>query len=809
MSDSKLNLVVQFTGIDKLSGGLKNLIGLGRSGSQALGALRREARDLKGELAKVQAELARGSGNITELAQRERELEAAIARSNQQLERQKRLLEIDATTDRVKAHGEALKEKGAKNMATGAGIGAAVFLLAKGAMDFNGELTDVGIKLGLNVQRTRVLGSEVMRAAEFSNQLPSNMLRAADALASAGVSATAIPSMLANIGKVGVATNSDLGDLALASASNMTNLGIAAEETGLALGVMAAAGKSGRFELKTMTQYFPALAARAGAFGQKGLAAVADLSAASQIAARAVGGNGEAAATNLENLLAKINTEETRKKFGKMGVDLKSEMDKALAQGMSPVEAISVITERTLKKNGGMSNLSLLFGDMQAQNALLPMIKDLEEFRIMRAQALRDAPLVMMDFARKSGDASIQLQAVTGGLQTAGIELGGAFLPHLVEMAKTVMVISRGVADWVREHPALTSALAQGVIYLATFNVGLGALRYAFGSILGPMATAWGWYKKFKLIGGIAGIVAKVVGAFRLLRSTIGMVSNTFRAVGALMLANPIVLAVVAIAAAAALIYVYWEPISAFFVGLWGRIKSVWSGVSAWFGQLWAGVKSTFSKYGVELLAGVFPMLGIPMLIYKHWGAISGFFRNVWSGIKSAASSGVSWFASLPGKFASFGAAMISGLVNALSPTALTNRLLSIARSGITAFKNFFGIKSPSRLFMEMGGHMTTGLGLGIDRGGNHPLRSMARLATGVAGAGALSLSGPAFAGSGTGPGAGAGLAARAPAQAAAPITINVYQQPGEDGQALADRIVEVLAKAQRKAALSTYGDDF
>ena len=63
--DNRLNLVVNFAekGLAQLNGGLKNLVGLGKSGSRALRDMAREGGSLKRQLADVRRELAGASGN--------------------------------------------------------------------------------------------------------------------------------------------------------------------------------------------------------------------------------------------------------------------------------------------------------------------------------------------------------------------------------------------------------------------------------------------------------------------------------------------------------------------------------------------------------------------------------------------------------------------------------------------------------------------------------------------------------------------------------------------------------------------------
>ncbi|MCC6478063.1 MAG: hypothetical protein IT552_02500 [Sphingomonadaceae bacterium] len=105
MSD-KLNLVVNFMGIDKLSGSMKNIMMSSKASARELKAMKDEARSLERELGKVRKELsagiAGGSGNLTELVQKERELTRAVAATNNQLqERGQRMARIQSIERRA------------------------------------------------------------------------------------------------------------------------------------------------------------------------------------------------------------------------------------------------------------------------------------------------------------------------------------------------------------------------------------------------------------------------------------------------------------------------------------------------------------------------------------------------------------------------------------------------------------------------------------------------------------------------------------------------------------------------------------
>lgn len=93
--DNKLNLMVNFMGVDKLSGSMKNIMMTSKSGGMALKGMKDEARKLETELKQVRKEISAGAGNMTQLINRERQLEAATKGANAKLDAQaKRLASI-------------------------------------------------------------------------------------------------------------------------------------------------------------------------------------------------------------------------------------------------------------------------------------------------------------------------------------------------------------------------------------------------------------------------------------------------------------------------------------------------------------------------------------------------------------------------------------------------------------------------------------------------------------------------------------------------------------------------------------------
>lgn len=739
MADNKLSLIVSFVGQDRLSGALRNIIGLGRTGTQALRPMFAEAKKLKTEMADLDREIEKATGNVTPLINRQRALADALARVNTQIERHKRISAIDSESSRIAARGQALRAQGASNVIGGASLAAPLIVAGSAALQFSSGLVDIQQKAELTNAETAQMARNILDAARAAHALPEDLRSGVDVLAGMGLDPREAVALIGPISRLGTAFKVDIADGANAAFSNLNNLKVPIGETSRALDVMAAAGKAGAFEVRDMAQYFPALTASARALGQQGVSAVADLSAALQIARRGTG-DSATAANNIQNLLSKINSKGTADAFRKnFGVDLPNALKRAYAEGKTPLEAIAEITQRAT--GGDLSKLSFAFEDMQAQGALRQLILDLGDYKKIRDQiSTGSAGTVDAAFRqREAQDASIAWQAFKGSASELAITLGTTVLPAGTRVLGVINGLLQGVSQWAQANPRLASGLTTLVTGLIAARIGFGALQYVLGAALGPFSSLWGVVMKWRALGSLAAVFPQVAAALGVLRTAALFLAQGVLRAGLLLLGNPLILAIVAIGLA---------------VGT------------------------------------------VAYLVYRNWDRIRAAFAQGWAWVQNTLSAAPGWLAGI-------GSAMMQGLLSAIDPFGLRNRLLEVARNGINAFKAFFGIRSPSRLFMAMGGHLTAGLALGIDQGGNAPLRAIGRVAGAVAGAGALSLAGPSLAAaSPTGGAAGA-------RGSAAPVTVNIYQQPGEDAEALADRVIRRLRAEQARTRRSSFQDDF
>ncbi|MFE2006423.1 phage tail tape measure protein [Pseudomonas guariconensis] len=340
--------------------------------------------------------------------------------------------------------------------------------------------------------------------------------------------------------------------------------------------------------------------------------------------------------------------------------------------------------------------------------------------------------------------------------------LGETLRPTLVELFESFNSVVSRVNDWVKTNPELAGQILKTVAGVAALAAGFGAVTLGMASFLGPFAMARYALTLFGIKGAGLGSVL-----FNLGKVALPIVGKAILFIGRALMMNPIGLAVTAIAGAAYLIYKNWEPIKAFFLGLWAEIKQGFAG----------------GLTGIATLILNFSPLG---LFYRAFAAVMNYF-------------GVD----MPAKFSDFGGMLLDGLVNGIKNKlgAVKDAISSVGDSTVGWFKEKLGIHSPSRVFAELGGFTMQGLEQGLVGGQGGPLGAVTAMAKQLAAAGAFTfgLGGPAIAMDNRPPLSPVPAAsARAAAAPLPPVTVNVYPSAGMNEQQLAQLVGQKVAEAMR-----------
>jgi hypothetical protein len=180
------------------------------------------------------------------------------------------------------------------------------------------------------------------------------------------------------------------------------------------------------------------------------------------------------------------------------------------------------------------------------------------------------------------------------------LQLGTQLLPVYVAALEKVVAITGALSRWAKVHPVLAKGLTVTAAALGVLLVGAGGLMVALGGILGPIGLI-----RFALGASSGGALtlAKALGGG--LVTAIRLVGTVIARVGLLMLANPILLVIAAIAGAAYLIWRNWDKIKPYLLRFWSWVsdkaaaaweamKAAWSAVKQFFGALWEAIKAPF-----------------------------------------------------------------------------------------------------------------------------------------------------------------------------------------------------------------------
>ena len=239
--------------------------------------------------------------------------------------------------------------------------------------------------------------------------------------------------------------------------------------------------------------------------------------------------------------------------------------------------------------------------------------------------------------------------------------------------------------------------------------------------------------------------------------------------------------------------------------------------------------------------AGRSMLIGIGYFLAQNLSAIITTLSGLWATVGSSVSTAIggmlstimsfnpvgilissimrAWPAlqALGGRFLEMGRHLLTGLVNGVlgGIPALVAAVMRAGGAVVTAFKNKLGIHSPSRVFAQLGDYTMQGLGIGLGRSARDPLRRMRTAASAITAAGAMAIGTGAMAAPtfDTAPTLGARPASAATA-APPPVTIGtlnlqIVQRPGEDMEALAQRVAELLKNPTGGASFSDDDDSY
>jgi phage-related protein len=304
------------------------------------------------------------------------------------------------------------------------------------------------------------------------------------------------------------------------------------------------------------------------------------------------------------------------KRVGVTFTDQQKEQIKTMVKAGNIVGAQKVILHELSKEFGGSAAAQATASDkskaaweafrVELGDKLLPIIDKVETWI---TQHIIPALLKLFDETGKGKGPLATIISVVKAFFNAIVPLGKELLnlaqqawPKVKEALETAVVWFGKIATFIKTHETLVRTLTVAVL--------------AF----------WAAWKGYKIIL---------------------LVRDAVIALNLAMDANPIGLVVAAIAAlAAGFIYAYNH--SETFRQI---VLTVLHLLKQWFNDVWTFLK----KWGPLILGVLLPVIGIPLLIWKHWKQIKGFFMSVWNDVYG-------FIKSVPARMLQYGKDIINGL---------------------------------------------------------------------------------------------------------------------------------------------------
>ena len=537
------------------------------------------------------------------------------------------------------------------------------------AQELDRAIAELGAKGNLTAAQMKAIGEAAIATSSQVNQFATDIVKAQDFLVGMGLDIERSTKAMPAIGRAATATGASLEDLSKAGFAAMSNLGIAAEGLGKSFDIMAAAGKAGGFELRDMAQYLPSITALASSKGMTGESGLAQIAAALQIVRRGAGDASEAA-TNFNNILQKINSNDAIKNFKKAGIDIQQVLKDAKANGTDPLEASLRAINQAI--GGDLSRLGEIFADAQVQKGLIPLLTGMEDYIRLRDEAARADGVISADFARMMQTSIEQVKQFQVAFQNFQTGVGNALIPVLGGIAAALTPVLQGMTALVQQFPGLTGGLIAatagfvglraamaGLTFLGLMGKGGMLATLAFGlrsvtaaltalravAITAPLAL---------LASGMTNLRGSLLG-LAMLGSTGGL-SAVFKtlASGLLSVINPLNLVTAAATALRGAIML--TGVGAILIGIAMAGKFIYDN--------WTGIKEMFVAFGQAFMAALGPAKPLLDPVISAVSTLFGWVSKLnfeispakWQEWGAAAGTVigqvVAWFAELPSRIA-------------------------------------------------------------------------------------------------------------------------------------------------------------
>lgn len=389
----------------------------------------------------------------------------------------------------------------------------------------------------------------------------------------------AMPGILA----VAAASTESIATSADIATASMVQFGLKATDMGRIGDVLVKTARSatGLVDIGEALKYVGSKAGEAGVSLETTTAMIGALGNA--------GVKGSMAGTALRAMLSGLQapTKQGKSALALLGINTKDK-----AGNLKEIDVLLAEIERSMDKKFGVGKqgnkraalLKAIVGEEAASSASILAraagAGELQKLIEANKGAAGTAAAVAKDMSNNTAGAKKELDSA---IEELHLTVGEVLIPVLADLVKGTREVVVGWTAWAKENPEVVKTV---------------------GLVVGALAG----------IGLVAAPILRGAAAVNTLISVV-------RVATAVMIANPILAIITAIALAAYLIYENWDGISAFFQKHW---------------------KAIMIAVGVFMPA-LLPIIGAAKLIYDNWEPLRAFFINLWNDVTAAFASAMDW----------------------------------------------------------------------------------------------------------------------------------------------------------------------
>lgn len=209
------------------------------------------------------------------------------------------------------------------------------------------------------------------------------------------------------------------------------------------------------------------------------------------------------------------------------------------------------------------------------------------EYRLKTRNKLYDRYNKNLESAGFADKVAKRMENTTGGslrvLRSATedlfITMGNVLSPSIRSTAENMTLLANKASALIEKYPVLSRVVLVGAASALTLGIAWKALGFAWTVTKGPWLSAVTMIEKMRASMALATVTAGAApGSYGKVGAALRALLPSIFAVNTALWANPLVWIGAAIVGAAVLIYKYWEPLGAFFSGLFEGIGSAFFG---------------------------------------------------------------------------------------------------------------------------------------------------------------------------------------------------------------------------------------